>query len=127
GLALGQLKRPAEAANAFRNATVISPGLILPYRLLARSLRQIGRKEEAQTTLQRAKDLRYVYDFQKTTRQAAIRDAADARSRERRAARQKRREEQARQKADADAVPPLDLVLVTGLPRSGTSMMMQML
>lgn len=44
-----------------------------------------------------------------------------------RSARAALREADARQRAAAQAAPALDLVIVSGLPRSGTSLMMQML
>jgi predicted AlkP superfamily phosphohydrolase/phosphomutase/tetratricopeptide (TPR) repeat protein len=124
GLALMQLIRWEEAAHALRNATILAPGLIPPYRLLARALKQLGRDQESIEVMERAKSMRFIYDFQKQQRLDKTRDASRERSALRRAKRQSQREAAALKTA---AVKPLDLVIVSGLPRSGTSVMMQML
>ncbi len=127
GLALGQLVRWEEAAHAFRNATILQPYLIPPHRFLSHALRQLGRVPEADQSMERARGLRHVHDFQKQQQLAQRRDSLAKRAAERRAKRQEAREEAARRAAGAAAVKPLELVLVSGLPRSGTSLMMQML
>jgi predicted AlkP superfamily phosphohydrolase/phosphomutase/tetratricopeptide (TPR) repeat protein len=127
GLALGQLERWEESAQALSNAILMSPGLIPPYRLLARVLKKMGRDKEADETMERASGMRFVYDFQKNERRGRIRDAVTVRDQQRRESRQRQRERQARLKEEAAAAPVLDLIIVSGLPRSGTSLMMQML
>jgi predicted AlkP superfamily phosphohydrolase/phosphomutase/tetratricopeptide (TPR) repeat protein len=127
GLALLQLKKWEEAAHALRNATVLAPGLIPPYRLLSRALKQLGRDKDAELAMERARGMRFIHDFQGQNRLNKIRDAARARASERRAKRQEQRQAEAK-RAEADsAVKPLEIVIVSGLPRSGTSVMMQML
>lgn len=127
GLALSLLKRWQEAAHSFRNAIIIKPGFIPPYRLLARVLNRMGHKKDSAAVMERARRMKAVYDFQKTEKRGKRRDGLAARAKSRREARQTKREDQARRQAEAEAAPALDLVIVSGLPRSGTSLMMQML
>jgi hypothetical protein len=59
--------------------------------------------------------------------EAAVREQAGSRAAVRAAADQIRQVEIDRQKAEYDAIEPKEFLIVSGLPRSGTSLMMQIL
>ncbi len=94
------------------------PGLLPPARMLADLLRRVGRAGEADAVMREAWHQRGVARSRAMERQRRVREDAATRA----AARGARRSP-----AKADPVPPLDIVVVSGLPRSGTSLMMQIL
>lgn len=118
GTALARSERFAEAADSFRTAIKVSPGLIPAYRLLAQSLQKLGFPNEARTCMEQARYMRSTANSDAAAQQDRI-HAAAARRKAERAARPPKPAE--------PPIEPLDLVIVSGLPRSGTSLMMQML
>ncbi len=131
GVALSGLGRWEEAAHALRNATILQPYLIPPHRFLAVALRHLGRREEAEQLMERARMMRRLHDFQAGQQLAQRRDRVAQRAAEQRkkAANERDKNAGASEGRPVDKAPRkiLDLVIVSGLPRSGTSLMMQML
>ena len=118
GTALARTGRYDEAATAFRNTISLAPSLIPAYRLLAQTLQKAGHPNEAATCMAQARYMRSAANEAETLRRGRVLAAAKKRQAER----------DARPKPPAPPpIEPLDLVIVTGLPRSGTSLMMQML
>jgi predicted AlkP superfamily phosphohydrolase/phosphomutase/tetratricopeptide (TPR) repeat protein len=127
GAALQAEGRLEEAEKPLRNCLTLSADFVRARRLLGRVLRGLGRREEA--TLEELRAFETARDIRAKTaaRAAELERAVAARATlrgEQDLARQAEAEEQA---ADLAAIEPLELVVVSGLPRSGTSLMMQML
>ena len=115
--ALTSLGRWEESVAAYREVLAVSPGFAPAHRLLSLSLRWLGRHDEADLTRARALELR--------TSNQAYREERGLRLRSEIASR-----EAARAAVRPPPKPPLEpgeFVIVSGLPRSGTSLMMQML
>lgn len=118
GTALARSERFAEAADSFRTTIQVSPTLIPAYRLLSHALHKLDLPNEARTCMEQARFMRSRANSDTATRRHRIHAAAAKRKAER----------AARPPKPADPpIEPLDLVIVSGLPRSGTSLMMQML
>ena len=119
GLALLRLGRRDRAVQAFETCLTVQPPLRAAHRVLARI-----HPDPAPA----AEHLRASREFVRQ-RQAEMRrlDTIRQEARHRAIDRQEIREETASPKPASDAGPPLDFVVVSGLPRSGTSLMMQML
>jgi len=130
GAALARADRGEEAIVPLQNCLKIEPRFLRALRLLSRIQRQLGRQAEATLCEERAAALR-----------AAARQTGNAESRA-----AIRAELAARRKSFGEPVvlgqantvtaatttapeprPPLEFVIVSGLPRSGTSLMMQVL
>ncbi len=131
GLALARMNQLARAAQALETALRLNPAAMpVAHRALVRIYTRLGDPQRAVQHEQRlagAAELKR----QQRAKLAAIRQEAGQRSRARRAriaARAKDAEpDPAQAGAAASGQPPLELLIVSGLPRSGTSLMMQML
>jgi len=127
GVALANQGRFDEAVRPLENSLRLAPQLLRAQKILARVYRQLGQPDQA--ALCEAKSfatLRDVREKQKA-RQAVIREEAAARASVRAEQDKIRQGEIDRKKAEYDAIEPKELLIVSGLPRSGTSLMMQML
>lgn len=130
GVALFRLARFEQAVQALRVALTLAPEHFPAYRFLAAALRAMGRTQEALdlqlTLVHRVAEAR----TQRQRRAAQLRVEAEQRADERLHTRrlQREQEQKRREAAAASALPPdQEFVIVSGLPRSGTSLMMQML
>lgn len=115
--ALASLGRWEESVIAYRDVLVVSPGFAPGHRLLSLSLRWLGRSDEADIARARALELRAANQAYRDERGVRLRSEITAREAVRAAVR-------------PPPKPPLEpgeFVIVSGLPRSGTSLMMQML
>ena len=140
GVALARLGEDERAALAMERALHLNPGLAVAHRSLVRIYLRLGDKEKAEVHRQQLEQVVAV-NQQQRDKLARVRREAAVRSRARRgrvaALRAAKAEERAQQKKAERAqrrsrnteksVPRLDLLIVSGLPRSGTSLMMQML
>ena len=130
GRALVLLGEWEPAQKALENALQLAPDDAESLTLLKSVHSYFGRSKDAQDCDDRLVRLRLVDAMGRQQRLESLRHGIAARAMERHAARQLRREEAA-QKAAADAamagVQGSTFTLVSGLPRSGTSLMMQML
>lgn len=127
GMALAQDERLEEAVRPLTNCLQLAPEFLQARRLLSRVYRRLGRPaeaavEEAQSfeTMRRVRERRRV-------READVRVAAEARAAVRAEQDRQLQADADRKAAELAAIEPLDLLVVSGLPRSGTSLMMQML
>jgi predicted AlkP superfamily phosphohydrolase/phosphomutase/tetratricopeptide (TPR) repeat protein len=127
GAALQAAGRLDEAEQPLRNCLAIEREFSRARRLLARVLRGLGRRDEAAVEEAQSFELAHAARGRESRRQAEVREAARARAEQRVADDAVRQAEADRTAADRAAIEPLDLVVVSGLPRSGTSLMMQML
>jgi predicted AlkP superfamily phosphohydrolase/phosphomutase/tetratricopeptide (TPR) repeat protein len=127
GTSLLQLNKLREAEKALANCHRLAPNFLPALRMLARVYHRLGDMPQFTAT----ENLR-------TQTAAKMRDSAQkelARLRALAAERQADRDEIDRQKqaeidrkeAEIAAIEPLEILIVSGLPRSGTSLMMQML
>jgi tetratricopeptide (TPR) repeat protein len=127
GAALYGEGRFEEAEKPLRNCLTLAPDFLRARRMLSRVLRGQGRREEAAVEealgFERARAAR-----ERAERlEAECRAAAEARAAARAAADRERQAERDRRAAELAAIEPLEILVVSGLPRSGTSLMMQML
>ena len=127
GMALANLGEWEQAERPLQNCLALNKGFVQASRLLARVYRRLGEAEKASLTETQAWLERDAAVERRAAAEAAIRREAAERSAERDAADRVREAELARLKAEHDAIEPLDLLVVSGLPRSGTSLMMQIL
>ena len=127
GAALVQSGNWPAAAQALRNHLRLNPHNGLATRYLAQACRALGMPEEAANYETQARVLRVKNLTEQQQRVAGLRQAASERADTRHAERQRRREAAAKKAAEEEAVQPMEFTLVSGLPRSGTSLMMQVL
>ncbi len=127
GIALFQQNNWTAAIHALRNNLQFNPKNGLAYRHLAQAYRALGDSAEAEVCETRSRVLRYINQSEETKRLASLRADATGRAITRQAERQRRREAAAAKAAADAAIQPMDFTLVSGLPRSGTSLMMQLL
>ncbi len=127
GSALAQLKEWEQAAHALLNCVQLNPKSIRGYRLLSRVYRGLGEpgkavacEAQARATLAREKE-------QNAIQLANLRQELSARAAVRAREDQQKQQEESRRAAEEATVEPMDFIIVSGLPRSGTSLMMQML
>jgi tetratricopeptide (TPR) repeat protein len=118
GLALAGQGKFEDAVLAFRNVMKLTPNHIPAYRLLAQALNRMGREEEAEDWMNRARDMRQRANDEERERKQRVREGVKARARER---------AEHPPRPAPEPVKALELLLVSGLPRSGTSLMMQIL
>ena len=116
-----------EAEKPLRNCLTLAPDFLRARRLLARVLRSLGRREEAIAEegigFERARAIRE----RAAKVEAENRAAATVRAEARAAADRAKQAEADRKAAELAAIEPLEMLVVSGLPRSGTSLMMQIL
>ena len=120
----GKLK---EAEQPLRNCLALAPGFLRARRLLARVLRGLGRRDDA--VLEEAQGFAAAHEVRarEARRQDEVRTAATARADMRAAEGRVKQAAAESRAAEIAAIEQLDLLIVSGLPRSGTSLMMQML
>jgi len=140
GIALARMREDRSAARALETAVRLDNALPAAHRALARIYLRLGEKEKADSHRQKLEETENKRE-RKRKELAQFRRQAAKRSRARRARVAALREakvkartdlatgEEAAEKvwAEEQKAPRLDLVVVSGLPRSGTSLMMQML
>ena len=127
GAALVQLENFAEAERPLLNCLRLAPRFVRAQRLLARVYRHLGQTDKASICeMQSYKDL-LEEKIQVRDKLAALRESTDARAAVRQREDAVKQAETERLKAEYDAIEPLDFLIVSGLPRSGTSLMMQIL
>ena len=127
GAALQAQDRLEDAEKPLRNCLTLAPEFLRARRLLARVLRGLGRPREAAVEEARGFEMAKELRDREARHQAECRAAAASRAEHRAAADRERQAETDRRAAEFAAIEPLDLVVVSGLPRSGTSLMMQLL
>jgi tetratricopeptide (TPR) repeat protein len=127
GMSLAQEGRFEEAILPLTNCVRLAPEFLQARRLLGRVYRRLGRPAEAAVDEALGFEIVRAARERAQARQAVVRTAAEARAATRAEQDARAREEADRRAAELAAIEPLDLIVVSGLPRSGTSLMMQML
>ena len=139
GQALLVQDRPAEAETAFTKAITLEPGFVEGYRGLAEALRRSNRLAEAEAAdadanrISAAETQRTAERHDRVRREARVRAEARAEADRLRAAETPAAtagdagDEGATSSSGEAEAPEKEFVVVSGLPRSGTSLMMQIL
>ncbi|MEX1115566.1 MAG: alkaline phosphatase family protein, partial [Akkermansiaceae bacterium] len=127
GAALAQKGDWPEAKIALQKTLTLQPLHLRAHRYMGSVLRAMGQPTTAADHEQRVRLLRFQAKQESTDRTTRLRADIALRAAAREAHRVLSRQESASTEIDSRAEEPLDLVLVSGLPRSGTSLMMQML
>ena len=127
GAALASQEQFEAAVRPLENCLHLAPRFLRAQRLLARVYRRLGQPQRAALCESQAfaglHDLRQ----EQAAAEAAVREQAGARAAARAEKDRICQIEIDRQKAEYDAIEPKDFLIVSGLPRSGTSLMMQVL
>ena len=127
GAALAQSGEWVQAERPLLNAIQLAPKFLRSYRLLARVYSALGEPERSSACLLQA---RVILDQEKrdaASKSAALRRGVSERGAVRAREDAIRKEAADRRAAEEAKVEPMEFVLVSGLPRSGTSLMMQIL
>ncbi len=127
GAALVQLEQFAQAERPLLNCLRLAPKFVRAQRLLARVYRHLGQTDKASICEMQSHKVLLEEKIQARDKLAALRESTDARAAVRAAEDAIKLAETERLKAEYDAIEPLDFLIVSGLPRSGTSLMMQIL
>lgn len=127
GQALLQLRRYREAEHALVNSLKLNPNNALATEALIQTYRQLGEEEKARACEGNAIRLKVEHNLAEQEHLNSLRHGVAARAKERHVERQRQREAAAQKAAEEAAIEPCQFTIVSGLPRSGTSLMMQML
>ena len=127
GAALASREQFEEAVRPLENCLTLAPTFLRAQRLLARVYRRLGQPERAAVCESQAFTALHDLRQEQAAAEAAVREQAGARAAVRAEQDRIRQVEIDRRKAEYDAIEPKDFLIVSGLPRSGTSLMMQML
>ena len=127
GQALFQLRQYPEAQHALVNALKLNINHAPSTQTLVQVFETLGEPEKARATEGNALRLKAEQSAAASKQLQSLRTGIAARAKTRHAERQKKREADAQKKAAEDAITPSTFTIVSGLPRSGTSLMMQML
>ncbi|OYV07263.1 MAG: hypothetical protein CFE26_01880, partial [Verrucomicrobiales bacterium VVV1] len=127
GSALFQLGKWKEAEKAYTNANRLSPDHASTVEALKSIHTLLGDADKARECDERLVMLRLAAALSKIEGPAALRPGITARAAARQALRALKLEKTEKMAAEEADVEPMEFVIVSGLPRSGTSLMMQML
>lgn len=127
GAALAQTEQWEPAATALRNCLQLNPRFFRAQRLLARVHRAMGDRDIAAELESQLLLARHVFQQDNISQKEKASRAAAERKALRDVAEREQRETSERLEAEYDTMKALDFILVSGLPRSGTSLMMQIL
>lgn len=127
GTGLLQLNQLKEAEKALRNCHQLAPRILPALRMLARVYHRLGEFDKfTQTENLRTQTAAQMRESE-ARELARLRLLAANRKADRDAIDREKQAENDRKKAEIAAIEPLEILIVSGLPRSGTSLMMQML
>jgi thioredoxin-like negative regulator of GroEL len=127
GTSLLRLDELREAEKAFRNCHQLAPRFLIAMRMLERVYYRLGRFEQY-TQMEKLRTETAAKMRESEDRELArLRSLAAERKSDRDAIDREKQAEIDRRKAETAAIEPLEILVVSGLPRSGTSLMMQML
>lgn len=127
GTSLLRLDELREAEKAFRNCHQLAPRFLIAMRMLERVYYRLGRFEQY-TQMEKLRTETAAQMRESEDRELArLRSLAAERKSDRDAIDREKQAEIDRRKAETAAIEPLEILVVSGLPRSGTSLMMQML
>jgi predicted AlkP superfamily phosphohydrolase/phosphomutase/tetratricopeptide (TPR) repeat protein len=127
GLALIQLEHWDEAEHALKNSLQLdreNAPVIAALKLVFQATKQDDKAEALETEITRHK---IINTSEREKHLQSLRFGVAARAKTRHAERKTKREAAAKKAAAEAAIEPCQFTIVSGLPRSGTSLMMQML
>jgi tetratricopeptide (TPR) repeat protein len=127
GTALLQLNMLQEAEKALRNCLQLAPRFLPALRMLTRTYHRLGDFEQYTATESLRTKTAATMRESEQQQLAHVRMMAAQRQAERETLDGEKRAQIARFEAEMAAIEPLEILVVSGLPRSGTSLMMQML
>lgn len=127
GAALARLEQWEQAERALFNCLRLEPDFLRAYRLLARVHRSQGQAHKASAVEAQMRTQQHLTAEKRRALSEAIQKEIAARRAERAERDKIRQAEIEKRQAIYDAIEPMEFVLVSGLPRSGTSLMMQIL
>ncbi|MGJ8657737.1 MAG: alkaline phosphatase family protein [Akkermansiaceae bacterium] len=127
GQALLLLDQLHEAEQALVNALKLNIDHAPATQALTLVYQKLGETEKASATEGNSIRLKAKQQAEGARKLRSLRTGIAARGKLRHAERQRQREEAARKQKEEDAINPSSFTIVSGLPRSGTSLMMQML
>ncbi|MEI8371012.1 MAG: alkaline phosphatase family protein, partial [Planctomycetia bacterium] len=127
GAALASQEQFEEAVRPLENCLHLAPTFLRAQRLLARVYRRLGQPERAAVCESQAFTALHDLRQEQAAAEAAVREQAGSRAAVRAEQDRIRQIEIDRKRAEYDAIEPKDFLIVSGLPRSGTSLMMQIL
>lgn len=127
GQALLQQNQLREAEHALLNALRLNKDDAPSTQALVQVYRALGENDKANGAEAYAIRIKASEAAESRKKLESLRSGIAARAKTRHAERQRQQEETARQQAEEDAIEPSTFTIVSGLPRSGTSLMMQML
>lgn len=127
GTGLLKLNQLREAEKALRNCHQLAPEFLTAMRMLARVYHRLGEFEKF-TQFENLRTQTALKIRESRHRELArLRLLAAHRKSDRDAMDREKQEQFDRKEAEIAAIEPLEILVVSGLPRSGTSLMMQML
>ncbi|MDB4143725.1 alkaline phosphatase family protein [Akkermansiaceae bacterium] len=127
GIALFNLEQLPEAEHALKNCLQLDPdnaSALSQLKLIYEQQKEDDKVAHCDAQLVR---LKVINTAEREKQLQSLRHGVAARAKVRHAERQKKREADAKKKAEEKAIEPCAFTIVSGLPRSGTSLMMQML
>ncbi len=127
GASLAQLKEWNQAEHALLNCVQLNPNSIRGYRLLSRVYRALGESGKAVTCEVQARATLAHEKTHHAVQLGTLREELARRAEVRALGDQQKQQETDRRAAEVDAIEPMDFIIVSGLQRSGTSLMMQLL
>jgi hypothetical protein len=127
GAALASQARHEEAVRPLETCLHLAPRFLRAQRLLARVYRWLGQPERAAVCESQSFTALHDPRREQAAAHTATREQATARAVVRAEGDRLRQAEIDRKKAEYDAIEPKEFLIVSGLPRSGTSLLMQML
>ena len=127
GQSLLAQKQYPEAEHAFRNALKLNINHAPSTQGLIQVYQALGETDKARAIEGNATRLKIEQASASQKQLTSLRSGIASRAKHRHAERKRLREEAARKKTEEEAIQPSQFTIVSGLPRSGTSLMMQML
>ena len=127
GQSLLAQKQYPEAEHAFRNALKLNINHAPSTQGLIQVYQALGETDKARAIEGNATRLKIEQASASRKQLTSLRSGIASRAKHRHAERKRLREEAARKKTEEEAIQPSQFTIVSGLPRSGTSLMMQML
>lgn len=127
GASLLQLNKLQEAEKALRNCQQLAPKFLPGLRMLARVYHRLGDYSQYAKVENRRSEVVAKLRESHQRELGRLRLLASARKADRDAIDREKQSEIDRKEAEIASIEPLEILVVSGLPRSGTSLMMQML
>lgn len=127
GTALCQLGDWPGAETALRNAIKLDPKMIRALRFLSRVYNKLGMPDKAKACEFQTRTIQTKLKVDRIKHAKRLRFEAEKRAQERQINQKAKQEAKERIEAEEAARPSMEFTIVSGLPRSGTSLMMQIL